>query len=282
MQRATRFFIIAIIAAAAFLVNTWTASSLAGSLSQRTANAPQTASNQAVYTGVVQDIRGNQWTVNGQVFTVSPSTIQYGALAVGSPVKVQADVAQDGLLTVISLGPADGAMPAGDNPLTKMANGIIYFAQNSGLMTTSKSPDSNEQYEVRITGTLTAMDATSITVDGIVYMLAPGSEIKDGLKIGDMVRLEYYAMPDGTVTVEELKPAKKSSDDDNENTNMNSNDNDNENDNDNYNMNSNGNTNSSYCSEDDDEDEDECCNSNSNSNSNSSGTCEDSEGDEDD
>ncbi len=277
MQRANRFFIISLIAAGAFLVNTWTASSLAGVPSQQ---SPPAMSSQMAFSGVVQAIHGDQWTINGQVFAVDPAAIHYGAVTVGSPVEVRANVAQDGSVTVTSLGPPDGVMTDvhGSNSPAGWANGIIYFAQNSGLMTTSKSADQNEQYEVKITGTLTAMDATSITVDGIVYMLAPGSEVRDGLKIGDTVRLEYYAMPDGTVTVEELRPAKRSSSDDNENTNMNSNDNDNEDDN--YNMNSNGNTNGSYCSEDDDDDEDECCNSNSNSNSN--GSCEDSEGDDDD
>jgi hypothetical protein len=54
-------------------------------------------------------------------------------------------------------------------------------------------------------GTITALDASSIAVDGVVYILTPSTEIKGSLAVGSRVKLEYVINADGSRTVIEAK-----------------------------------------------------------------------------
>ena len=64
----------------------------------------------------------------------------------------------------------------------------------------TESPDANE-----VSGVVTAIDATSITVDGVVYSLADFTEIKGTIQVGDNVTLELTTGLDGTLIVREVK-----------------------------------------------------------------------------
>jgi len=103
----------------------------------------------------------------------------------------------------------------------------------------SETPNANE-----VVGVVTAMDLTTITVDGVVYNIAAFSEIKGAINVGDTVKLEFITNADGTLRVREVKV---SSGDINENGNSNENGNDNgninSNENENGNVNSNENSN---------------------------------------
>jgi len=263
MSRMMRVFLIILAAEGLLFFYNW-ASAMGASASKQANNAPRATSNQMVFTGVVQAMNGSQWTINDQVYAVDPSVIQYGTLAVGSPVKVQANVAQDGSITITSLGPPNSTMLGFNTAAGSTANGSQPSVNGIMPMTTPKSSDKNEQYENEITGTITAMSTSGITVNGKVYTLTTNSEIKSGLMVGDNVKLEFYAMPDGTFTVEEVRSAQS----------MNGNYNDNGNYNgsrsNGYNSNSNNN-----CSDDDQGDD-----HGSNSNSNSSGSCHESDDDD--
>jgi len=52
------------------------------------------------FTGVIEAINGNQWTVGGQVIMVDPSVLRDGPFNVGDTVKVEAEVQADGSLVV--------------------------------------------------------------------------------------------------------------------------------------------------------------------------------------
>jgi len=52
------------------------------------------------FTGVIEAIDGNQWTVNGQVITVDPSVLRDGQFMVGDTIKVEAEVQADGSVVV--------------------------------------------------------------------------------------------------------------------------------------------------------------------------------------
>ncbi|MBI5351815.1 MAG: hypothetical protein HZB50_04175 [Chloroflexi bacterium] len=220
-------------------------------------------SSQAVFTGVVQAVNGDQWTINGQVFTMSPSAIQYGALTVGSPIKVQVNVAPNGLMTITSFGPAELVDASPTSLAEKQIAGKLYFAQ--GMTPSLPMPNSGgseyEDYEYYVTGTLTAWDANSITVDGMVYMLTPDSKVKDGVQMGGMVTVKYYVMADGSMIVIRLMPQES--------------------------WNNDGSNNYSYCSDDDydddyDDDEDEdCCQPNSSYNYSCDDENDNDEGDDD-
>ena len=52
------------------------------------------------FTGVIEAIDGNQWTVGGQVITVDPSVLSGGPFIVGDTIKVEAEVQADGSIVV--------------------------------------------------------------------------------------------------------------------------------------------------------------------------------------
>jgi hypothetical protein len=52
------------------------------------------------FTGVIESIDGNQWVINGQALTVDPAIVRDGPFDVGDTVKVEAEVALDGSITV--------------------------------------------------------------------------------------------------------------------------------------------------------------------------------------
>lgn len=54
-------------------------------------------------------------------------------------------------------------------------------------------------------GTITALDASSIAVDGMVYLLTASTETKGALAVGSRVKLEYVVNADGSRIVIEAK-----------------------------------------------------------------------------
>jgi hypothetical protein len=54
-------------------------------------------------------------------------------------------------------------------------------------------------------GTITALDTSSIAVDGVVYILTASTEVKGDLAVGARVKLEYVVNADGSRTVIEAK-----------------------------------------------------------------------------
>lgn len=54
-------------------------------------------------------------------------------------------------------------------------------------------------------GTITALDASTIAVDGVVYNLISTTEVKGTLAVGSRVKLEYVIQADGSRTVLEAK-----------------------------------------------------------------------------
>lgn len=52
------------------------------------------------FTGVIEAIDGDQWTINGQVLTVDANALQNASFVVGDTIKVRAQVQEDGSLVV--------------------------------------------------------------------------------------------------------------------------------------------------------------------------------------
>jgi hypothetical protein len=57
------------------------------------------------FTGVIEAMDGNQWTVNGQIITVDPAVLRDGPFAIGDTVKVEAEVQADGSVVVTRVEP---------------------------------------------------------------------------------------------------------------------------------------------------------------------------------
>ena len=69
--------------------------------------------------------------------------------------------------------------------------------------TTSATATSTAQKQ-EVLGTVTAIDATSITLNGTVYTLSAATEIQGAIQAGDTVKLEIVTNADGSVTVYEV------------------------------------------------------------------------------
>jgi hypothetical protein len=55
------------------------------------------------FTGVIESINGNQWSINGQTITVDPTVVRDGPFSVGDTVKVEVQVQADGSMVVNSV-----------------------------------------------------------------------------------------------------------------------------------------------------------------------------------
>lgn len=77
-----------------------------------TPGAPNAAGEQGEFVGAVESINGNQWTIGGQVFTVTNATEFKDVLKAGDLAKVHVVVNPDGTVTIIEIE----AAPAGATP----------------------------------------------------------------------------------------------------------------------------------------------------------------------
>lgn len=76
----------------------------------------------------------------------------------------------------------------------------------SGMLSGTETPSASETHSANeVVGVVSAMDATTITINGVVYKLADLPSFAATLKVGDMVKVEFVTNADGTVTVREIK-----------------------------------------------------------------------------
>ncbi len=148
--------------------------------------------------GVVDAIDATTITVDGVVYNLTDATKIESTIQVGDVVKLELITNPDGTVTVIE---------------------IKLVSQDSG---SDSDDDSDDNSNNEIIGVVDAIDATTITVDGVVYNLTDATKIEGTIQVGDVVKLELITNPDGTVTVIEIKLA--SQDDSNDDSNDDSSD----------------------------------------------------------
>jgi hypothetical protein len=89
----------------------------------------------------------------------------------------------------------------------------------------NQGEDINDDQEV--TGTVEAITADSITINGVTYMIADFTEFNDVISAGDQVKIHVIVNADGTFTISEIEITDETSmDDGNANANDNGNDDD--------------------------------------------------------
>lgn len=204
------------------------------------------------FTGVIQAINGNQWTINDQVVTVDPAVIRDGPFQVGDTVKLEAEVAQDGSVMVTRVETPSATVDGngnGNEGLADNSNSNVNGGANSNSNantndssvvvspTTGKIVFDNGGSEAF--GPVDSITADTVVVGGQAFALTNGSEFKDLVQAGDFVKVHFVLNADGTYSIVEIEnwdPAFVSD--------GNSNSNDNNNNNTNSNTNSNGNNNS--------------------------------------
>ena len=84
------------------------------------------------------------------------------------------------------------------------AFGAMAMASASGTETPVVSATVTSSLKQEVIGTVTAINATSITLNGTVYSLSATTQIQGAVKAGDTVKLEIVTNPDGSVTVYEV------------------------------------------------------------------------------
>ena len=240
---------------------------------------------EVVFTGTVDSMGGGEWTISGQAVSVDGTTAVDASIVVGSNVKVEARVDQAGKVAAnrIELAGADDTN-ANSNDANQNDSNANDNASNSNdnQADNSNSANSNDDNsngngndnsstgsEQEVSGIVEAITTDSITINGVVYMLADFTEFKDLIAMGDQVKIHVIVNADGTFTIREIERtssagiggdnSNSNGSDDNSNVSSNSNGND-DNGNDDNSNDDNGN--------DDNSNDDNGNDDNSNSNGN--------------
>jgi hypothetical protein len=190
------------------------------------AGGPKVDTNVVAFTGIVEAIKGTQWTVGGQTLTLDPQVSLDPNIAVGDQVKVEANVSADGSVVALKVesSAADDAVstPSADANSTPDPVGTLSPDVSSIPAVSSTSDPSSTQApggaQNEIFGAVEAITADTITIDGVTYTLAQGfTEVKDILAVGDQVKLHVIVNADGSFTVREIEKSASTTVDDNSN-----------------------------------------------------------------
>ena len=166
--------------------------------------------NTVAYTGVIEAINGDQWTVNGQILAVDPSIVRDGPFQVGDTVKVEAVVNLDGSLTVKSVETPSAADLAASSP--DPASGP----------TSEPGQQNDSAGGTEVVGTVESVTADTIVIDGKTFTVTNATEFKDQIAAGDFVKIHIVVNADGTVTIAEIEKADPTAMDDNSGSNSSS------------------------------------------------------------
>lgn len=142
--------------------------------------------------GIVTAIDANSITIDGVVYSNIANMDELANLPVGAAVKLEFTQNLDGTWTVhFEVNSHDGETPE-----------VTETPEVDETPEPTETPDDQDEQEV--TGVVTAIDATTITVDGIVYYIANFTEVKDTIQVGDVVELKFIVNSDGTLTATEI------------------------------------------------------------------------------
>jgi hypothetical protein len=130
------------------------------------------------FTGIVESIGPDSWTVAGQIFVITLQTEIKGTILVGDLVKIEAMVGSDGIITAH----------------------VIKLVEE----TSSSSDDGSE---VEFTGIVESIGPDSWTVAGQIFVITLQTEIKGTILVGDLVKIEALVGTDGTITAHVIKLA---------------------------------------------------------------------------
>lgn len=165
------------------------------------------------FTGTIQAIKGNQWTVNGQQLVVDAQALGGApAFNVGDTVHIKGTVAQDGTVNVSGMeapkAAAQGFAPASAQGLgSASAAGDVTpdpSATPDPLVTPdpSATPDPSGQQE--LVGVIEAINGDQVTIDGVTYTLALGVDVS-AFVVGDTIKIHFVTNTDGTLTITEIQ-----------------------------------------------------------------------------
>lgn len=204
-----------------FLVAAYLLTACGGTLPQNTTSlkGPKVEANVTAFTGIVESINGNELMVNGQKITLDPQTSLDPNIQVGDKVNVEANVSADGSVVAIKV-----ESTASDDPIATASAGASSTPDPASTSSPDASktpaadsspdaPQSSSANANEVFGSVDAITADSVTVNGVTYRLTNFTEVKDVLTAGDQVKLHLIVNADGTVTVREIEKSVTSFDD---------------------------------------------------------------------
>ncbi len=129
------------------------------------------------FTGTVDLIEGDQWTIDGKVVLVSVDTEVKGDVSEGSLVKVHATLTPEGDLLATEIE------PAGSDE--------------------NEQHDQGEEQEVELHGFVTEMGAGTWMIDAQAVQISPETEIDPGILVGDLVEVKgVYGEGDALIALD--------------------------------------------------------------------------------
>jgi len=179
--------------------------------------------NVVEFTGVIETINGNEWTVNGQKITVDPAVVRDGPFSVGDSVKMEVQVQADGSM-VVSRVETQGAV---DNSNDANSNDTNSNSNSNDNSNANSNDNTNGGLVIDDGGTEAFGNVESITLDAVViggqtFVIANGAEFKNQIQAGDFVKVHFSLNADGTMSIAEIEiwdPALVTNDNSNSNTN---------------------------------------------------------------
>jgi hypothetical protein len=163
------------------------------------------------FTGAVESIAIDQWTVAGTTFAVTSQTEIKGTFDIGDLVKVHLLVGADGSLVAREI----------ETPEAELEGAA-------------------EGDEVELVGVIESMGPEAWEIGGQTLAITPETEIDGTFAIGDAVKVHVFVGADGALTAREIEAAEVGDMDDDGEDDENSNENSNENENENESVNENG------------------------------------------
>ena len=178
---------------------------------------------EVVFTGTVDSMGGGQWTVSGQAINVDGATSVDANIVVGDNVKVEARVSQDGSVTAVSIETSgaddtnansndDNQNDSNTNANDNTSNSNDNQADNSNSANSNDdnsngngNDNSSTGSDQEVSGLVEAITTDSITINGVVYMLADFTEFKNLIALGDQVKVHVIVNADGTFTIREIE-----------------------------------------------------------------------------
>ncbi len=176
------------------------------------------------FTGMIESINGNQWTVGGQVITVDPSVVGDGPFIVGDTIKVEAEVQQDGSIVVTRVeSPTanDNSNDANSNDVNSNDSNSNDDNSNGGLVFDNSGTEAF--------GTVDGITTDTVVIGGQTFTISNGTQFKDQIQAGDFVKVHFLFNVDGTLSITEIEtwdPALVNGDDSNSNSGLDDNGND--------------------------------------------------------
>jgi hypothetical protein len=160
---------------------------------------------QMSFSGQIQAMGIDSWTVEGVSFNVNGRTEIKGDFVVGDQVKVHLtlDSASGALLATVIEGVGEPQI----EPTERSEAGDILLEPTEEASSTPEADATPGTEDYEFIGIVNAMGGGAWTINDNTVTIMDQTEIKDAITVGDTVKVEARVSLDGTITAKEIKLA---------------------------------------------------------------------------